>query len=256
MLGLVLALMAVVGPITYLNGRIAVSELSSQVLDQASQRIDMRIQALLDAADSQSQENALLLRSGALNHEDDRQLTRFFYDAIRAHPELTYLSWTEEDDGSYCHATRDPTGALSIRTLRRMPDGRMQLADSIERDGVFDQMHFDPDKRQNDPRPRPFYVAAKQARGAVWTPTYVFLGKEGQPDMPGVTRATPVYGKNGVLEGVLTADFDLHALSEFLQDVRVGQHGFAFLLELRDDGPDYVIAHPQPSLLVRQGADG
>ena len=63
--------------------------------------------------------------------------------------------------------------------------------------------------------------------------------------MPGVSRAVPVMQpESGSLIGVLTADFDLHALSRFLRDVTLGSESFCFLMELTSDGSRRIIAHP------------
>src|SRR5262249_50820242 len=45
-------------------------------------------------------------------------------------------------------------------------------------------------------------------------------------------------------------DFDLQTLSRFLQGLRIGQGGFAFVVELRADGGRRVIAHPRPEILT------
>jgi tRNA A-37 threonylcarbamoyl transferase component Bud32 len=62
-----------------------------------------------------------------------------------------------------------------------------------------------------DPRNRDFYRLAVSARQRVWTPPYTFFSSR----QTGVTRADPVYAPEpgGALRAVLTADFDVNALS-------------------------------------------
>jgi serine/threonine protein kinase len=62
-----------------------------------------------------------------------------------------------------------------------------------------------------DPRTRDFYKLALSARGRTWTKAYPFFGSH----QTGVTRTEPVFDTaSGELRAVLTADFDVHSLSE------------------------------------------
>jgi serine/threonine protein kinase len=63
-----------------------------------------------------------------------------------------------------------------------------------------------------DPRRRDFYAAAVAAKARTWTRPYTFF----QTHETGITCAEPVYGADGALRGVLTVDFDVGALSEFI----------------------------------------
>src|SRR5262249_16574495 len=96
-----------------------------------------------------------------------------------------------------------------------------------------------------------WYVAAKTARQQTWSETYVFFGTEGFADVPGATCATPIYRADGSLVGVLGASFALSELCGYLQELRVGQNGYAFVVEFRADGSRQVIAHPNPEILLR-----
>ncbi|HVC94859.1 MAG TPA: adenylate/guanylate cyclase domain-containing protein, partial [Pirellulales bacterium] len=68
--------------------------------------------------------------------------------------------------------------------------------------------------------------------------------------VPGVTYATPLYDGDYALQGVLSVDFNLEALCQFIKGLSIGRDGFAFIVE-RDSGGVYkVIAHPDPNVLI------
>src|SRR5690606_17736706 len=46
----------------------------------------------------------------------------------------------------------------------------------------------------------------------------------------GISCARPVYAADGTLDGVLTVDFELHALSRFIAEERFGQSGQLLLM--------------------------
>jgi adenylate cyclase len=253
-LALLLMTVGVIGVTSFLSARSMAEDLSVQILTQTAQRIEEQVRSELDIAIGQSTLDAALLGSGQIDPANKEAVAAYFLAAIRARPQLSYLSWGVDKTGDLVNIERDRDGTLEVTTLTRQPDNRLELRSyRLRRDGTREEVATIPDKPQNDPRPRPYYVAARDAKAPTWTETYVFLGKGGRLTVPGVTRATPIY-QDGALLGVLTADFDLFALSEFLGRLQVGAHGMAFLVELRRDGTRRVIAHPEPRRLA--GPDG
>src|SRR5262249_4980269 len=88
-----------------------------------------------------------------------------------------------------------------------------------------------------------FYLGAKQAGGLIWLPPYVFYWQW----VPGITCAVPVKDVSGKLRGVLTADFDLNALSDFVAGLSVSEHSRVFLFT----SDEVLLAHPN-----RRGVSG
>jgi len=222
LVGLVLASVAVVGVGGYLNARYAAEDLSSQALDQTAHRIEQQIGHILGVAAAQVDIYGGLISSGQLNYEDKRTLTDRFLQTMEVWEVLSYLSWTRERDGGYCQIQR--IGERLVRSLTRVA---------------------------KDPRRRPYYVRARGAGAPVWTETYVFIGQAATLDIPGLSRTAPIHDSEGRMLGVLTADFDLRALSSYLSRLEVGQGGLAVVVEQRSDGSRKVIGHPDAALLTR-----
>jgi serine/threonine protein kinase len=63
-----------------------------------------------------------------------------------------------------------------------------------------------------DPRKRGFYRLAETSRARSWTEPYTFFATH----ETGITCAEPVYGGAGVLRAVITVDFDVGALSQYV----------------------------------------
>ncbi len=259
MLGLLLATVAVIAVTSYVAGRATAEDLSSQVLAQTSERVRDRVEGELSVAVAEAELDRERVASKALDSRDQAALAGFFLDEIAAHPQLTWLGWSNEADGNHLSAKRDPDGSLGLFQLTRnastgklvFEQSRVDTGDHTKREVV---LHYD-DKPENDPRPRPYYVVAKQVHAPTWIETHMFLGNAGVAAVPGLTRATPIYDASDRLIGVLDADFTLDALSRFLAELHVGARGFAFVVELRSDGERRVIAHPDPAVLVDAKAD-
>jgi sigma-B regulation protein RsbU (phosphoserine phosphatase) len=105
-----------------------------------------------------------------------------------------------------------------------LPDGSLNLLRNNPNSGY-------------DPRVRPFYVKPKQEGRLVWLPPYIFLWQW----VPGITCAAPVKDTAGKFQGVLTVDFDLNALSEFVSTLSVSEHSQVFLFT----SDQTLLAHPE-----------
>jgi len=244
MLAVLLTAVALLGTAAYLYARFAVRDLGAQVLDQVSKRVEQHVQHALDVAENEADTVARLIGEGWIDPDDQKRLGTYFLAALEARPSLSYLSFGMPS-GKYYHAFRDRNGALSVLWLTPEPDGSRRLQEFTVVPGEDWHVLRDiPRSKRTPPYERPYYLAAQEAGKAVWTESYVFLGSGESLDVPGVSRAVPVKGPGGELAGVLTADFDLYALSRFLRNVALGSDGVAFLLEVTGDGSRRVIAHP------------
>jgi putative methionine-R-sulfoxide reductase with GAF domain len=87
---------------------------------------------------------------------------------------------------------------------------------------------------------QPFYVVAipknDPERKTVWTAPYQDQAGRGLI----VTSAAPVYDQNGQFKGVMAVDVQLSKISEQIAAIKVGQSGFAFLV----DSSGHIIAMP------------
>ncbi|WP_129630162.1 ATP-binding protein [Candidatus Oscillochloris fontis] len=90
-----------------------------------------------------------------------------------------------------------------------------------------------------DPRQRPWYIQAREAGKTIWTDAYV----DANTGALATTCATPVYGSQGQLIGVVAFDLLLSTIQQDLLTVDIGQGGYAFMLNTVGD----VIVRPNLS---------
>ncbi|WP_159079973.1 adenylate/guanylate cyclase domain-containing protein [Methyloceanibacter sp. wino2] len=244
MLAVLLTAVALLGTAAYLYARFAVQDLGAQVLTQASERVEQHVQHALDVAEDEADTVARLITEGWIDPDDEKRLSTYFAASLEARPSLSYMSFGMPS-GKYFHAFRDRDGVLTVLWLTPEDDGSRYLREFTVLPGEDWQVLRDiPNSKRTPPYERPYYLSAKNAETPIWTESYVFLGSGESLDVPGVSRAVPAVGPDGEFVGVLTADFDLYALSRFLRDVKLGSAGISFLLEVTDDGARRVIAHP------------
>jgi adenylate cyclase len=253
--GLILLTVSTVGVSSYVNARSAAHDLSDQIFVKTSLSIDQEVEKLLTGAVKQCSQTLQLLKSHQLSIDDPSRLVGYWEAAMAVQPQITSFFLGLERTGEAVGVLRLRKGKLSIWQTRRDPrTARLQLSEYWAAD--YPKKPFKSSEAGSDVRTRPWFMAARQKKRAIWTPTYVFLGVEGVRNVAGVTYAVPFYRPDGTLQAVLSADFDLGTLSRFLANLHIGKRGSACLVERRQDGDLRVIAHPHAEILVPQDQKG
>ena len=82
-----------------------------------------------------------------------------------------------------------------------------------------------------DPRVRPWYEGAITAKGIFWSDPYIFYSSQS----PGITISGPTFNLEGELSGIVGVDIDIDQLSTFISNLRIGDNGYAFMLNQNRD---------------------
>ena len=95
-----------------------------------------------------------------------------------------------------------------------------------------------------EPRSRPWYQAAVQHKGRVFTPVYPSASNKQLV----ITLAQPVYGADGGVLGVFAIDVYLRQISELVQRMTISAHGGAFIV----DEQGFLVASSAGDLLFQE----
>jgi sigma-B regulation protein RsbU (phosphoserine phosphatase) len=232
--GLVLLTGATVLWLAQRSARTTTAELTGAVFREVSERAVTHTRGFVVRAAPVVESLAQLTDKGLAVDEPD-QLAPQLLAVLKGNAGLSWVSYSDES-GRFTGAYRPPEGAFRIkRTSISGGMGRM-VEHEVLPDGSLKL--FDSDLTSKyDPRTRPFYMKPKQAGRLMWLPPYVFYWQW----VPGITCAAPVYGAEGKFRGVLTADFDLNALSDFVASLAVSEHSRVFLFT----SDQILLAHPE-----------
>jgi adenylate cyclase len=257
LLFLIVLTVAGLGFTSHRNIHFAVNDLSGQILDQTSLRIDQEINELLWTANDQGNLDRHLIESGQFDVHDLAYLGAYWQSVLHVHPKLLRLGIGLEKSGEWFYVEHVSDGNVVIGEMHpSTTPGCFTQRNYWEKDFPTKPFYVDHNRKIQDPRTREWYQEARRLKKQVWSQTYVLLDGRRDLRVPGVTCATPILDKDGSFKGVLGASFDLHDLCRFLNDeVEIGKTGYAFVVEFRSDGKRQVIAHPDVSKLLRN-ADG
>jgi sigma-B regulation protein RsbU (phosphoserine phosphatase) len=243
--GLVLLTGAVVLWLAQRSARTTTETLTDSVFREVSGRAVAHTRGFVLRAAPVVESLAELADKG-LAVDDPDHLAPQLLGALKANPGLTWVSYGDET-GRFTGATRSPDGRLRINRSR-IENGKTHLVEhDVLSDGTWTVFRTDPDSGY-DPRARPYYSKAKREGRLVWLPPYVFYDS----GVPGISCAIPVKDSSGRLRGVLSVDFDLNALSEFVASLSVSPHSQVFLFT----SDEVLLAHPDRRRTDTRGSRG
>jgi hypothetical protein len=251
---LLLGTVAGIGILSYSNLLKNADELSSQVLDQTSRRIEMWVGNLLSRAHDQSQVNRSTLGQVRLSQKTFTWLGSYWRRFMESQPHFTFLS-VRLEAGGMLSIERLQGGEFVFREVHLNRDNdTIEIIDySAEDFGERKARNRNIVPRRTDRKPS-WYLQARDTGRPVWTEARRI--RKGVETVAGVTFVAPIFGAGSEFRGVTTVDYDIVAVSKYLAANPVGKEGFAFIIEKPAKGEPSVIAHPMPEILTRTVMDG
>ena len=251
LVALLIGTVALLGGLSYHNLKRNADTLSAQVLDESSLRIRHWVGTLLTRAQDQAEMNRQTFGSVQLRPETLNWLTRYLQRVMETQSHYSFLSAGFES-GLVLSVERLQDGGFSIREARYdRKAGKAVILDFHPEDypkrKAYDRREF---QMTAGGRLPDWYTAARDAAGPIWTEGRTL--RAGAVAVPGVSYATPIYDRDQAFIGVTTVDFDISAISRFLNSNPIGKAGFAFIIEKTAGGKHQVLAHPQPEILTRE----
>jgi adenylate cyclase len=238
-----LLVLSVIGLVVagYENNRRGALALSGEVLEGLERRIALRAANWLVPA-----ERSLRLLHGVYGGERLEQATRedaisLSFNLLRTVPSIALVSLADPN-GNYVLQRRNAEGGIDTKTIQETPGPRRVTWVRRDRDGRVVATEDDPEDRF-DPRTRPWYIAAVDAPGLVWTEPYIFFTDRA----PGMTAAV-AFRQDGALRGVFGVDIRLDDLSAFLQRLEIGRTGRAIIV----DRSGRIVAYPDARRAVSE----
>ncbi|HEY4255399.1 MAG TPA: adenylate/guanylate cyclase domain-containing protein [Chlamydiales bacterium] len=215
---------------------------SKQTIELASSLMVERIDSLVESAERLSEMSVhLLLDPGNISLQN-KELISHMLSIIEFYPDLFGLYYGTENGSSIevfnlkaVGSTRllsDPSQPLppksvyALQIINRKEANLGTLWQYLDENLKPVRVISDP-LVEYDPRTRPWYKEALQAKGVHWTGVYdysVFNEK-------GITVSQAVRNSDGQLEAVTGADLSLRFLSEFVEEKVVGKRGEAFIVD-------------------------
>lgn len=233
------------GYISLRNGEDAVNDVASQLRQEISDRIRERLRDHSEIPHLINQVNADAVRRGELKTQSFSS-EKYLWQQIQHLEDMTWLYFGAAEDGSFIgvkQVDEEPIQAVVNDSSTDFFGYYYDLDDAGNRQ-TLDQVNR---KKRYDARTRPFFIAAQEAKEAVWSGIYTDFNSTQLI----VSAALPVYDSAGTLLGVTGVDFSLDDISEFLENLEIGKTGQAFVM----DSEGLLVASSTEEPPYREGED-
>ncbi|HAX75677.1 MAG TPA: hypothetical protein DCY88_07555 [Cyanobacteria bacterium UBA11372] len=214
---------ALVGYLSFKNGQEAVNEVGFKLQIEISDRTSDRIINYLKTPHLINLTNVNAVHLGQVDIKNPKSLEGHFVKQIQAFDSLTIIAFSNPQ-GGLISSGNDERG-LTVALTENYQKGVLRVY-GVDSQGNRQKMLFN--LPNYDATKRPFYQIAVKAGKPTWSPIYVYI-----PDSRnlGISASYPLYDRAGKLQGVFSSDLSLVAISNFLQSLKIGDRGQAFIIE-------------------------
>ncbi|NEQ47279.1 MAG: hypothetical protein F6K00_28565 [Leptolyngbya sp. SIOISBB] len=225
----VVAVVGVVGYLSFRNGQLTVNTLASQLRTELTARILQQVEATIERPYVINQINANSFFRGDIDVLAEQGEHQFWQQA-QVFPSTNLIYCATEREGAFLGVGRSQGGTGDgLQTyVANTQTGRYMYYYAMDATGRRSLLRSK-STEVYDPRIRPWYETTKQAGGPTWSQVYLDF----QTLLPTITANTPIYdNQSGDLLGICATDIILsEELNDFLQHLKISKSGIAFILE-------------------------
>ena len=226
-------IVGVVGWVSIRNGQRAVNQATSKLRQETTARINSNVSELLTISEKINQLTVRTIQQEALDISDVRTLEEVYWRYLNTFQTVKGVGVGNRTGDIMGMFQRVDAGQISYfleyanaETAGNYVSHRLDDAGEIV-DAVVVE-------RQIDARDRPWYIAAVEANGPVWTEVYTSVS-EVEGHTLAINLSQPVKDAAGELQGVVSVIVDLGQISQFLESIEFSPSGQIYILEADGD---------------------
>ncbi len=220
----------IIASLTYLSfqkGNDAVEQIKIKIRERTLVELKTRVSEYINTAHRLNKATENFISKGHLNINNPIALQDFFWNQLKVHENVNYIYFGYKDGGIVLIAKRTD-GTFVVRQTD-IVEGKftpgVSKVYSLDIKGnrsklIRTRSHF-------DSRTRPWFKAATNHRGPIWTQVYPFFLENAL----GITAALPLYNHEDKLLGVISTDILLTTFNKVLKQFKPGKHSEVFIVE-------------------------
>jgi diguanylate cyclase (GGDEF)-like protein len=219
---------SLVGYLSYRNGQHSVEDLTNQLMNSVGNRVEQKLTSYLSVPWLVNQSNSDAVVRGALDLNLDRsnpQREQYLWQQMQLFPNLAWISLASEQGDSLGIWRPENSEKLQFSMSNRSTQ-YFGTYYATNNQGIH-TTQLKVEKPAFDPRTRPWYKAAINAKQGIWTSIYSGF----TPGTVFIAASQPMYDRSGKLLGVSGIDVSLLGIQKFLAQTPVSQTGQVFLVD-------------------------
>jgi len=233
-----------VGYLSYRSGQESINDLAAQLRSKTGDQIKDNIENFANTPYLIAQITEADIAQDKLDPENLNSVEKNLWQQVRLFKYLSFSSYGNEK-GEYRGANRGfKDGVIRMRVVDASSN-YYNYGYNLNSAGNRTQLYESGDAY--DPRKRGWYKSAKANGKAAWYPIY----KYSSDDSLGIGISVPFYNKNGGFGGAFAIDMNLAQISNFLNSLKIGRTGQAFIIER--DGNLVASSNLEKPFIVKDG---
>ncbi|VXD25755.1 Multi-sensor hybrid histidine kinase [Planktothrix serta PCC 8927] len=220
-----------VGFLSYRSGQKAVEDMANSLISEIGDRIEQSLNSYLNAPEQVVQTNTSLIRQGILDYQNLPKLQTHFAQQLQIFQRVSGLMIADEQK-NFLEVSRYTSAELTVRTLKGSKSKNFYCyrADLTGKIHQLLQIRTDFNPHNDPPGGKAWYSAVRTAKMGIWG---IFVNLSQGKDRPVlvVSYTLPFYDNRGEFQGVLGSGLYLMQVGDFLQHLKIGNTGKAFLID-------------------------
>ena len=220
-----------VGYFSYRSGQKAVEDMAKSLMTEIGDRIDQNLNSYLSAPEQLTKTNASLIRQGILDPQNLPALQTHFAQQLPIFPGVSGTAIANEEK-DFLEVSRGASNQLTVRILDASESENFYRyrADITGKTYELLQTRTDYNPHNDPPKGKPWYGAAREAKKGTWK---IVVNLARGKDNPVLDAAyyLPFEEAQGEFQGVLGTGLNLNQFGDFLQGLKIGNTGQAFLID-------------------------
>ncbi|UCD79263.1 MAG: GAF domain-containing protein [Desulfobacterales bacterium] len=239
---IMIAAIAAIALVTYVNNRDDALALSADILETLDRRIATEIRAYLTPASNVVNIAARLFKD-QIAQDGLPHGAPFGLEVLNFYPQLANFN-VGDPQGNFLMHKKMPDGSIHTKIMERSGNDYVRVT-WIRRDRQGQIVAQEASTGDTyDPRTRPWYRGAVENRGLFWSDVYIFFTDK----KPGITTSFPIFIAPDQLLAVVSLDVALEQLSSFLASLEIGINGRAMII----DEHGYLVAYPVMAKMFKE----
>ncbi|NJM88085.1 MAG: response regulator [Hydrococcus sp. RU_2_2] len=213
-----------VGYLSFKNGQQAVNDLTEQVMDKTNRLVNRYLDEYLATPPLINRINADAIDLGLLDITDMQSSGLYYWKQMQLFDNVSYISSTLVT-GEFIGSGRWSDNGVTIeeRSPRTKNSAYIYATDRHgNRTKVIETVP------EYDARSEDWYAETIKAGKHIWNKAYSWDEK---PGMISIATSYPIYNKAKKLVGIISVDFLLSKINNYLQTLKVSQSGKIFIIE-------------------------
>jgi signal transduction histidine kinase/CheY-like chemotaxis protein len=219
----VVTAVGLVGYLSFKNGQQAVNDLAEQLMSEVSDRVQQNLEIYFATPHQINQSKQDAIRLGFLRMDNLQPWEKYLWRQVQIYPYIAFTAVGNEQ-GEYRSGERLANGSLRMNVTSQANNFGFYSYNTNNRGDLTTLVSV---VKHHHLRQHPAYQDAVKAGKAIWSPVYTSLL---EPTLM-VSAVEPVYSPGNQIEGVLVTALRLDYIGRFLNSLKIGKSGQAFIIE-------------------------